>query len=161
MTIALTVGQATFLQGPVSINMAATGSDGWPRVCRAQGCVVARDRKSVTVLVSLGRACAVLDALDTGSMLACVFSRPATHATLQLKGRHSRRVPVTPLHRDVAKRSVQAFAAELASLGYGDDLAHGVIATMDASDLIAVRFAPETLFDQTPGPDAGRVLATA
>jgi hypothetical protein len=32
---------------------------------------------------------------------------------------------------------------------------------MAASDLVALRFSPEIVFDQTPGPAAGRVLATA
>ena len=160
MSVVLTAAQATFLQGPVSINVAATGGDGWPLVCRAQACTVARDRKSIHVLLSVRRARDVLDALDSGSVLACVFSRPATHATLQLKSQKHTRVAVTSSQRELALRSVHAFAHELAGLGYGEALAHGVVATMHASDLIAVRFIPEIIFDQTPGPDAGRVLAS-
>jgi len=161
MSLQLSVAQAAFLQGPVSINVAATGADGWPLVCRAQGCVVARDRKSVTVLLSARRGRDVLLALDAGSGLACAFSRPATHATLQLKARNSSRVPVTALYRECAAQGIQAFANELASLGYGEDLASAVVTAVAASDLVALRFLPEIIFDQTPGPDAGRVLAPA
>ena len=85
MSLQLSAAQATFLQGPVSINIAATGRDGWPCVCRGQGCMVARDRLTVTLLLSARRGREVLDALDAGSGIAAVFSRPATHATLQLK----------------------------------------------------------------------------
>ena len=43
-------------------------------------------------------------------------------------------------------------------LGYGADLGQGIVNLTAASDLTALRFAPEIVFDQTPGPAAGRVL---
>lgn len=158
-SIQLTTEQATFLQGPVSINVAASGRDGWPCVCRAQGCVVARDRRTVTVLLSARRGREVLDALDGGSGIAAVFSRPATHATLQLKAVHAARVPVNAALKACNARYAQRFADELVGLGYGTDLGKGIVRLMSASDLTALRFVPEIVFDQTPGPAAGRVLA--
>lgn len=161
MSVQLTAEQAAFLQGPVSINIAANGRDGWPCVCRAQGCLVARDRRTVTVLLSARRGREVLDALDGGGSLAAVFSRPATHATLQLKAGRATRVALNATHRDCDARYARAFADELVKLGYGADLGQGLITMMAASDLVALRFAPEIIFDQTPGPAAGRVLAAA
>lgn len=161
MSLQLSAAQAAFLQGPLSINVAATGSDGWPLVCRAQACLVARDRCTVTVLLSARRAREVLLALGARSVFACAFTRPATHATLQLKARTHERVPVTAAFRQRAARSLEAFAAELAGLGFGPELTGGVIDAMTSDDLVAVRFTPDIVFDQTPGPDAGRVLAAA
>ena len=159
MSVQLTPDQTTFLQGPLSINLAASGRDGWPCVCRAQGCVVARDRRSVTVLLSARRGRELLDALDGGSGIAAVFSQPATHATLQLKAGHAARVPVNAALKACNARYAQRFADELVGLGYGADLGKGIVRLMSASDLTALRFAPEIVFDQTPGPAAGRVLA--
>jgi hypothetical protein len=139
MSVQLTVEQAAFLQGPVSINIGASGRDGWPQVCRAQGCVVARDRRTVTLLLSARRGCELLDALDAGSDIAAVFSRPSTHATLQLKAAQATRVTLNAALRADNGRYAQAFADEL----------------------MALRFAPDIVFDQTPGPAAGRVLAAA
>ena len=161
MKVQLTAEQAAFLQGPVSINIAASGRDGWPCVCRAQGCTVARDRKTVTVLLSARRGREVIDALDAGSGIAAVFSRPATHATLQLKAAHATRMALNAAHRSCGQRYARAFADELMTLGYGAELGQGLLAVMAANDLIALRFAPEVVFDQTPGPTAGHVLATA
>lgn len=161
MSVQLTVEQSAFLQGPVSINVAAAGRDGWPRVCRAQGCTVAHDRRAVTLLLSARRGRELLDALDGGSRIAAVFSRPATHATLQLKAAHATRVVPKAAYRECEARYAQAFADELVSLGYGAELGQGLIAMMTASDLVALRFAPDVVFDQTPGPAAGRVLAAA
>jgi len=159
MSIELSAEQVAFLQGPVSINVAATGRDGWPRVCRAQGCVVARDRRMVTVLLSARRGREVLDALDAGSGIAAVFSRPATHATLQLKAGQASRAALNATLKACNTRYAQQFADELVGLGYGADLGQGIVNLMATSDLTALRFAPEIVFDQTPGPAAGRVLA--
>jgi len=161
MSAQLTAEQAAFLQGPVSINVGATGRDGWPHVCRAQGCVVTRDRRTVTLLLSARRGREVLDALDAGSGIAAVFSRPSTHATLQLKATHAARVAPTAALRACNGRYAQAFAEELMGLGHGPELGQGLIAVMTSHDMAALRFAPEIVFDQTPGPAAGRVLTTA
>jgi len=161
MSVQLSAEQAAFLQGPVSINVAAAGRDGWPCVCRAQGCMVAHDRKVVTVLLSTRRGQAVLDALDGGGGIAVVFSRPATHATLQLKAGQATRTALKTSHRNCATLYARALADELVTLGYGAELGQGLIAMMTASDLVALRFAPDIVFDQTPGPAAGRVLAAA
>ena len=160
MGVQLSAEQAAFLQGPVSINVAASGRGGWPCVCRAQGCVVARDRRTVTVLLSARRGREVLDALDAGSGIAAVFSRPASHATLQLKAGGATRAALNSVLRACNDRYAQALAEELAGLGYCADLGEGIVRLMSASDLVALRFAPDIVFDQTPGPAAGRVLAT-
>lgn len=158
MSVPLSPEQAAFLQGPVSINVAATGSDGWPVVCRAQGCSVARDRRSVTLLLSARQASAVLAA---NGAIAAVFSRPASHATLQIKARGATRVPLTAAHRACHAQYSTRLGEELGSLGYGSDLVHGLKLMLSSSDLLALRLSPEVIFDQTPGPDAGRVLARA
>jgi hypothetical protein len=160
MSVQLSAEQAVFLQGPVSINVAATGRDGWPCVCRAQGFVVARDRRAVTVLLSARRGRDVLDALDAGSGIAVVFSRPATHATLQLKAPGATRAAPSAALRACNGRYALDFADELARLGYGTELGAGIVALMSAVDLVALRFAPAIVLDQTPGPAAGQVLAT-
>lgn len=161
MPLTLSPDQVAFLLGPLSMNVGAVGRDGWPCVTRAQGVVVARDRRSLTVLLSAARSQAVLDALAGGSAITLVASRPATHATLQLKAARAERVPVTAAHRTASAHCVSAFGAELAALGYGDAVAGALAAILSTEDLAALRFAPEIVFDQTPGPQAGTVLARA
>lgn len=150
MPLTLTPDQVAFLQGTLSMNVGAVGRDGWPCVTRAQGIVVARDRQSLTVL----------DALHAGSAITLVVSRPQTHATLQLKAARAERVPVTAAHRATSTRSVAALGTELAALGYGDAVA-ALAALLPTDTLAALRFVPDIVFDQTPGPQAGTVLARA
>ncbi|MBW8365687.1 MAG: hypothetical protein K0M39_14155 [Rhizobium sp.] len=159
MSVQLTVEQTAFLQGPLSMNVGAVGRDGWPCVCRAQGVMVTRDRRALTVLLSASRGRAVIDALDAGSGITLVVSRPSTHATLQLKASAATRVKTGAAQRACSAHCVAAFADELKGLGYGAGLEQALAALLPTDDLVALRFAPEIVFDQTPGPDAGRVLA--
>ncbi len=161
MSVQLSPEQAAFLQGPVSINVSAVERDGWPCVTRAHGVIVARDRRALTILLSARRAHAVLHALDTGSGIAAAFTRPATHATLQFKAPRATRVTINAAHRRCNVAYAAAFAGEIGELGFDDDLVQGVVRLLTASDLVALRMVPEIAFDQTPGPAAGRMLATS
>ncbi len=159
MTLQLPPDQVAFLQGPVSMNIGAVGRDGWPCVCRAHGCVVARDRRSLTVWLSAQRGKNVLDALDAGSAVTLVISRPATHATLQLKAGSATRVAVSAAHKLASARCVAALGAEFDALNYGSEMPALVTAALPADQLVGLRLAPEVVFDQTPGPQSGKVLA--
>ncbi len=159
MPLTLTPDQVAFLQGPLSMNVGAVGRDGWPCVTRAQGIAVGRDRRTLTVLLSAARGQAVLDALAAGSGITLVASRPLTHATLQLKAARAERVPLTAAHKATSARCVAAFGTELASLGYDTNTPQALAAILSTDTLAALRFAPEIVFDQTPGPRAGTVLA--
>jgi hypothetical protein len=143
------------------MNVGAVGRDGWPCVCRAQGVLVARDRRALTVLLSASRGRAVLEALDAGSAITLVASRPSTHATLQFKASGAARAGVSAAQRAASARCVAAFAGELETLGYAAELKTTLAAVLPTDDLVALRFEPEIVFDQTPGPGAGRVLARA
>lgn len=54
-----------------------------------------------------------------------------------------------------------AFGKELASLGYGEAAAEALAMIITTDTLAAVRFTPDIVFDQTPGPRAGTVPARA
>lgn len=157
----LTPEHVAFLQGPLSMNVGAVGRDGWPCVCRAQGVLVARDRRALTVLLSASRGRAVLEAIDAGSAITLVVSRPSTHATLQFKAPAAARVGVSASQRAASARCVAAFGGELEMLGYAQGLKETLAAVLPTDDLAALRVVPEIIFDQTPGPAAGRVLARA
>ncbi|MCB1809392.1 MAG: hypothetical protein KDJ99_30810, partial [Candidatus Competibacteraceae bacterium] len=52
--------------------------------------------------------------------------------------------------------STASFVTELTAIGHGLGFSRTIVAHNDS--LIAVKFTPGTIFDQTPGPDAGRQL---
>jgi hypothetical protein len=80
---------------------------------------------------------------------------------LQLKAGSAARVAVSAAHKLASARCVAAFGAELDALNYGTGMAALVTAALPAGHLVGLRLAPEVVFDQTPGPQSGKVLAGA
>lgn len=161
MPLQLSPEHAIFLEGPLSMNVGAVGHDGWPCVARGQGLIVARDRRLLTVLLSASHGRAVLDAVEAGSAITLVASRAATHATLQVKARGASWARATTAQKAASTRCLAAFGGELSDLGYGIGLDRVLPALFPTDDLVALSLAPEVVFDQTPGPQAGTVLARA
>lgn len=148
--------EARFIQGGVSISVAARTADLKPVVSRALGCRVGVDRRSVIVFLSRAIAAAVLSCLEANGAIAAVFTLPSTHQTLKLKGSDATIVDLDPGDRQLIEDYRHRFALELATLGYTARFQGAVVPMMP--DLVAVRFTPSAAFDQTPGPGAGRVL---
>ncbi|TCJ14975.1 hypothetical protein EZJ19_08840 [Parasulfuritortus cantonensis] len=149
--------QAAFLGGPLSIGLASHGADGRPSLSRAYGCRVSADRREVVIYVSRRRAAELLRDVAAGAPVAAVFSRPATHETLQLKAARARVRAVAAADAAAMAASGAAFAAELTALGYPEAFLSAMLAPL-RDEAMAVAFCPEGAFEQTPGPAAGRRL---
>lgn len=147
---------AAFVQRHCSMNVAARDADNRPVLARGLGCRVAADRRWLTVFLSATHAAPVLDCLKENGTMALAVSRPTTHETLQFKGRVVSIAPVSADDRAAMAAYQASFAEELAAMGYREEFARMVLA--GGEDGVAVSFEPETLFDQTPGPNAGAKL---
>lgn len=147
--------QAAFLLGPVSMNIASRDAALTPSVARVFGCRIAADGREVTVFLSAARAAGVLRDLRAGAPLALVFSRPQTHETRQLKAASARIEPVAPGDIELIRAYGDAFVAECVPLGYAEHFMRGFFVGVE-DDAVAVTFAPSAMFEQTPGPDAGK-----
>lgn len=148
---------AAFISGPVSINVAACGADGFPALARAVGCLVSEDACSLTIMLSATAGADAVAGIRKNGVVAVVFSEPPTHRTVQLKGRNAQVLPPEPGDAALAARYREGFTAALASLGYAQDLVCAFLAC-PPEDLVRVRFEPDVAFSQTPGPKAGETL---
>lgn len=146
---------ARFLEGPVSIVLAACGNGLVVDVAQALAARVADG--DVSILVARSQAEDVLGLVAQTGRVAVTFSLPSSHRTLQIKGRDARVEATTSADLAGWRRYRNAFADELASIGFGGAYAEAML-TVDERDLVAVRFSPTAVFVQTPGPDAGRRL---
>ena len=148
---------AAFIQGGVSVVVCGRDAALVPDVARGCGCRVSRDRRRVTVLIDPGRATELLDNIRANGIIAVVFSQPSTHRTIQLKGTHAKITGVSSADRRLAERHLQAWVAELVSIGYRADFAAAVRGHAETG-LTAIAFTPSAAFEQTPGPKAGQRL---
>jgi len=150
----------TFLEGPVSVLVGTRDSRLVPEITRAWGARVAEDRQRVSLCVPLATSRKTLDNLESNGEIAVTFSLPTNCRTFQLKGRHA--TAAEPDGSDLAavERHRDAFAAINEPLGhprqYVERFWRAEIET--SAVLVKILFAPEQVFDQTPGPGAGRSL---
>jgi len=148
---------AAFIQGPVSVVVSARDANLVPDVMRGCGCRVARNRRSVTVLVEPSRSGAVLDHIRANGMVAVVFSQPSTHRTLQLKGADAQVARAGRADSVTAQGHLAAWVEDMQRIGYSAPFARAVRG--EPAEIVAITFTPSAVFEQTPGPAAGRQLS--
>lgn len=153
----LDADQARFLSGPVAINVASHDPSMTPSVARAYGCRLAGDLRRLTVFVSALRSRVLLRDLGAGAPIAVVFTRPRSHQTLQVKGACADLSAPAPDDLAIMHAYGEAFGAEIRALGCADYFVRALTAPVD-EEAVALTFAPAAVYEQTPGPDAGRRL---
>jgi len=159
-SLVLDARQAGFLLGPVSMNVASRDAALTPSVARACGCRIAADGTRLTCFLSASRAAAVLRDLRAGAPVAIVFSRPQTHESVQIKAERAVIEALAPGDRELMLAYADAFVAECVALGYEEELMRGFFPHVE-DDALAVSFTPASMFEQTPGPNAGKRLGGA
>jgi len=153
--VRLAPAHAAFILGGVSIVAASRTACNRPTIARAAGCKLVDEL--FTVFVSRAQGIEFLDSVRQSGSLSVVFSQPSTHRTIQLKGSGALVGPLAAGDADLLGRYVEAFIAELASLGHPADMVRAVVAARP-DECLAVSFLPTQAFDQTPGPRAGAAL---
>jgi hypothetical protein len=148
----------SFLEGPVSVLVGTRDSRLIPEITRAWGPRVSEDGRRVSLCVPVATSRKTLDNLEANGEIAVAFSLPTNYQTFQLKGRRATTAEPDSTDLAVVERHRDAFAAVNESLGQSrqrvDAFWRAEIATSAA--LVKILFAPEQVFDQTPGPGAGR-----
>ncbi len=157
MGMTLDSEQRAFLHTGVAIEVASHDAHKVPVVARAIACRVSPDGRRLTLFVSrtLGARC--LNAIGACGAVAAVFCHPSTLRTIQLKGHEAALEPVLDDDLTHVKAMVAAFVAEVRAIGHSEALALLDVA-YTPGDLVAVTFAPDAGFVQTPGPAAGARL---
>lgn len=158
MSYTLDESNAAFIAGPsASMALASRDAHNVPSLFKVAACRVSSDRRRVTLFVDQQIAAAVVRDLRAGHPIAAVFSEPATHRTIQLKGERAEVGPVTPADREYAREHFESIVAHIAALDY-PEAALKCYYHFSPEQLVAISFAPTAAFEQTPGPSAGARL---
>jgi hypothetical protein len=146
------------IEGPVSVLVGTRDSRLVPEITRAWGPKVSEDRRGVSLCVPLATSRKTLDNLEANAQIAVGFCFPTNYKTLQLKGRHARIAEPDSADLAIVERHRDAFATVNAPLGQPRQVVEAFWrAEIETSAvLVKILFAPEQVFDQTPGPGAGR-----
>jgi hypothetical protein len=143
---------ATYLRpGPYSVIVAACDDSLSPEVVRAWGTRLLDDGRTIDVCVGREPGRRLAAVLGKRGAMALSIANVTTYQALQLKGTCLEIGVADEADRDRVRTHGAAFVAGVKSVGISERAARGCLVT----DVVRLRFAPELLFDQTPGPDAG------
>ena len=154
MPTLLTDELVEFVESGVTNLVATRDAELRPECMRGAGTLVAQDRKTLTLLVPEATAGRTLRNVADNGRIAATFSRPVDHRTVQIKGTvvHSR--PATEDERLAQERYLASLVEQLYWVG----LPRSVVRRMRCSPAVALSVRIEAIFDQTPGPGAGKKL---
>lgn len=159
-TLQLDPDLARFVTGGVSINAGSAGVAGAPSLCRAFGCRLEPGTGRLRVFFAQSQAADLIRDATAGGALAVVFSEPATHRTIQVKGGDARLVPLGEGDLACVETYRTAFAESLVFLGFTEVMVRTLLDCPDEA-LVALTFTPAALFNSTPGAQAGTPLIPA
>jgi predicted pyridoxine 5'-phosphate oxidase superfamily flavin-nucleotide-binding protein len=142
------------LKTGVSVMVGTRDASLMPECTRAWGIRVASDRSAVTIFLSEAIAGKTLDNLRENGKVAVTCTRPTDHITCQLKGCVRSMKPVTSANRQTSRQWHREFMAELAAIGVPRALGEAWI----VEPTVAVEITVGDVFDQTPGPGAGKKI---
>ncbi len=125
-----------------------------PECTRAWGIEVGADRVAVTIFLSEIIGGKTIENLRDNGKVAVTCTRPTDHTTCQLKGHVLRFKAVTAADRDMSRQWHGDFTAELRAIGVPTTLSEAWV----VEPTVAVEIAVTEVFDQTPGPGAGKKM---
>jgi hypothetical protein len=145
---------AEFLQSGIPMLVGTRDRFLVPAAARGFGLRVEPGGEEAVVFVPRAWGAAAIENLRDNGRIAVSVARVADHRSVQIKGR-----VVEIRDSDDADRSfVEAYrdrlVPELGSIGYPPKVLHRMLGWPSH----AVRFRVESLFEQTPGPGAGKAL---
>ena len=146
---------AGFLHDGVGIHIGTRNAQFEPNGARAISVKVDADGKHLDVFISDVAAARVLPDLEANGLAAVVFARPTDERACQVKGTFVAMRRVDEGERAAASVQWNAFLDSLEYIGIPRVSANTWVS---AADLV-IRLKVTAIFEQTPGPDAGKTIA--
>ena len=145
----------TFLQGGVGVHIATRTARLEPNGARALAVKVEDDRLHLIVYLAEVAARRVVPDLRANGAIAVGFARPVDERACQIKGIFVDARPASDDERTVIEEQWEGFRDNLERIGIPRLGSSGWIIW----PAVAIRFRATTIFEQTPGPDAGTLVA--
>lgn len=141
--------------GPAMV-VGSVSPDGEPDCIRAWGAEASADGTTIRLLFPEGTAATLVSNALSGSTIAFNFSNVTTYASYQAKGELVRIEAACPADQARSLRHRERFSANVISIGVSADVRN---CAFQAAQVLVFRV--RSLFDQSPGPGAGRSMGEA
>lgn len=157
---ALDLDLQRFLQSGLGIVLASSSDRLVPSIARGVGCRIEDGGRRVSVLLFSSSGELLLQEVARHGRVAACFNHPSSHRTLQLKGADACVQPAGPQDVAAARQQLDLLAADVGPLGWDARFVDALL-WRDPAELMAIRFTPDDVFVQTPGPSAGTRVGAA
>ena len=144
-----------FIQGGVAVGVASRDDDLKPEFARGWGPEVSADGRSLRLCVTAPEGSPMRANLERNGALAVGFSPPTIARAVQVKGVATMVSEPEAADLERVERHLRSFVAETEQIGASAELSRRMLVR---TGLVAVQFSIDEVFDQTPGPTAGRRL---
>ena len=144
-----------YMESGVSLLIGSRSAELRPASARGFGVEVEAANGTVTVFLAAAGAEVTLSNLRDNGQLALTFSRAIDYRSLQVKGRVISITETNERQQRLQDRYFSLFCAGLIFGGHQEKLLHRI----RYRPSYAVCFRIESMFDQTPGPGAGRTAS--
>ena len=143
------------IHGGVAVGVATRDDDLRPEFARGWGPEVSADGRSLRVCVAPEPGSPMRANLEGNGAVAVGFSPPTIARAVQVKGVATWVGEPEPADLERVERHLRSFVAEAGRIGAPAELSQRMFAS---TGLVAVQLSIDEVFDQTPGPTAGRRL---
>ena len=144
-----------FIQGGVAVGVATRDDDLRPEFARGWGPEVSADGRSLRLCVTAPEGSRMRENLERNGAVAVGFSPPTIARAVQVKGVAGAVAEPETADLERVERHFRSFVAEAGRIGAPAELSQRMFVR---EGLVAVSFSIDEVFDQTPGPTAGRHL---
>ena len=144
-----------FIEGGLGIHIGTRTARLEPNGARALAVKVEEDRLHLIVYLAEVAARRVVPELRANGAIAVGFARPVDERACQIKGIFVNARPAADAERRVVEDQWEGFRANLERIGIRKIGTSG----WTIWPAVAIRFRATTIFEQTPGPDAGTLVA--
>jgi hypothetical protein len=156
----LSAQQVAFITHGQSITASSRSSRLIPSISRIIACKVSAERNLITLFLARNHGIQWLEDAKNSGSLAVVFSCPSNHETLQIKGDNVKEIAVETADIAILKGATAIFCEDLSSFGF-NPLIGQALHHYEDPQLVAIEFTPTAVFEQSPGPNAGKPLEFA
>lgn len=146
---------ARFMDGPILMTLATRDAENRPLIARGSGARATAEPDRVEVAISARLWPDAIANLRDNGMLALTLVQPADYRAFQLKGRATLRPAEAADHARAAAYVAQTIGL-LVDLGVPEPLTRYWLTDRDIQ---VAALAVDRIFEQTPGPRAGAVIA--
>jgi hypothetical protein len=144
-----------FIHGGVAVGVATRDDDLRPEFARGWGPEVSSDGRSLTLCVPAPEGSRMRANLERNGAVAVGFSPPTIARAIQVKGVAT--LVAEPEAADLTRveQHLRSFVAEVERVGGPPEVSERMFT---GAGLVSIHLSIDEVYDQTPGPTAGRRL---